>query len=225
MDVKNLDIGYRFKDLDLLNTAFTHLSFANENNIPSYERMEYLGDSVLQLVVSEYLYNNFPDLTSGELSKFRSHLVSTKNLSSITKQLHFDKYIKIGKALTQVSDSLMADLFESVLAGIYKDGGMEPAKKYVMDYVIIDKVNVMNVVNRDRDYKTELQELLQSMTPHPQLEYVLHSSELKNNKTYFTMSLAIDGKEIARIVEPSKKECERKLSKIAFEKLSNAPIN
>ncbi len=225
MDVKNLDIGYSFKDLNLLNTAFTHLSYANENNVPSYERMEYLGDSVLQLVVSEYLYNNFPDLTSGELSKFRSHLVSTKNLSSITKQLHFDKYIKIGKALTQVSDSLMADLFESVLAGIYKDGGMEPAKKYVMDYVIVDKNHIMTIVNQDKDYKTELQELLQSMATHPQLEYVLHSSELKNNKMYFTMSLTIDGKEISCVVEPSKKECERKLSKIAFEKLSNSQFN
>ena len=81
MDLKNLEIGYKFKDLALLDTAFTHLSFAHDNNTQSYERMEYLGDSVLQLIVSEYLYDNFKELDSGELSKYRAHLVSTKNLS------------------------------------------------------------------------------------------------------------------------------------------------
>ena len=125
MNVKNLELGYEFKDISLLETAFTHLSYSNEHGVDSYERLEYLGDSVLQLVVSEYLYHNFPQLTSGELSKYRSHLVSTKNLSSITKKLHFDKYIKLGKALNSVSDALMADLFESVLASIYLDGGMK----------------------------------------------------------------------------------------------------
>jgi ribonuclease-3 len=221
MNVKNLELDYKFKNIELLETAFTHLSFANEHGTQSYERLEYLGDSVLQLVVSEYLYFNFPQLTSGELSKYRSHLVSTKNLSTITKKLHFDKYIKIGKALNSVSDALMADLFESVLASIYLDGGITPAKEFVLKHVVVDDENVVNIYNQDRDYKTELQELLQSMTPQPKLEYVVVSTDMKNNKTYFTMQLLIDGKTIAEITQQSKKECEKKLSKIAFEKLSN----
>ena len=221
MNVNNLDIGYKFKDIKLLETAFTHLSYSNEHDVPSYERLEYLGDSILQLVVSEYLYHNFPELTSGELSKYRSHLVSTKNLSSITKALHFDKYILIGRALNSVSDALMADLFESVLASIYLDGGIIPAKEYVLKYVVVDKENVIRIYNADRDYKTELQELLQAMTPQPKLVYELVNSEVKNNKTYFTMRLVIDGKTIGEITQLSKKECEKKLSKMAFERLSN----
>ena len=221
MNVKNLELDYKFKNIELLETAFTHLSFANEHGTQSYERLEYLGDSVLQLVVSEYLYFNFPQLTSGELSKYRSHLVSTKNLSTITKKLHFDKYIKIGKALNVVSDALMADLFESVLASIYLDRGITPAKEFILKHVVVDDENVMNIYNQDRDYKTELQELLQAMTPQPKLEYVVVSTDLKNNKIYFTMQLLIDGKTIAEITQQSKKECEKKLSKIAFEKLSN----
>lgn len=221
MNVKNLDLGYKFKDINLLDVAFTHVSYSNEHGVLSYERLEYLGDSVLQLVVSEYLYSNFTELNSGQLSKYRSHLVSTKNLSTITKKLHFDKYIKIGKALNSVSDALMADLFESVLASIYLDGGISPAKDFIFKHVIIDKDNVVNIYNQDRDYKTELQELLQAMTPQPKLEYKLIKSEVINNKTYFTMQLIIDNKTIAEITQQSKKECEKKLSKIAFEKLSN----
>ena len=221
MNVKNLELGYKFNNINLLETAFTHLSYANEHDVQSYERLEYLGDSVLQLVVSEYLYNNFTELTSGELSKYRSHLVSTKNLSCITKKLHFDKYIKIGKALNSVSDALMADLFESVLASIYLDGGINPAKEFILKHVVINKENVVNIYNQDRDYKTELQELLQSMNPQPKLEYIVVSTEVKNNKTYFTMQLLIDGKIIAEITQQSKRECAKNLSKIAFEKLSN----
>ena len=218
MDLKNLEIGYKFKDLALLDTAFTHLSFAHDNNTQSYERMEYLGDSVLQLIVSEYLYDNFKELDCGELSKYRSHLVSTKNLSTITKSLHFDYYIKIGKALNSVSDALMADLFESVLAAIYIDGGMVNAKKFVLENVIKGKENVQMVVDRDKDYKTELQELLQARNPKPKLEYVLLNSGMKDNKTCFTMALKIDNKVIGEITENSKRECERLLSKIALEK-------
>lgn len=219
MDLKNLDLGYEFKDFSLLETAFTHLSFAHDNNTESYERMEYLGDSVLQLIVSEYLYENFKELDSGELSKYRAHLVSTKNLSGITKSLHFDYYIKIGKALNSVSDALMADLFESVLAGIYLDGGMTQAKQFVMTNVIKNKENVQMVVDRDKDYKTELQELLQARNPKPKLEYVLISSEMKDKKQYFTMALQIDDKVIGEVSENSKRECERLLSKMALKLL------
>lgn len=220
MDIKKLDIGYKFKDINLLETAFTHLSYSNENCVESYERLEYLGDSVLQLIVSEFLYNNFPELESGELSKYRSHLVSTKNLSSITKKLHFDYYIKIGKALTSISDALMADLFESVLASIYLDGGIIPAKEFVLNQVVISKQNVVSIFEKDKDYKTELQELLQAKKPTPKLEYILLDSEQKNNKTLFKMCLKIDGMSVGEVSEFSKRECERLLSKMAYEKLS-----
>lgn len=220
MDINKLDIGYKFNNIDLLNTAFTHLSYSNEHAVQSYERMEYLGDSILQLVVSEYLFHNFVELTSGELSKYRSHLVSTKNLSSITKGLHFDYFIKIGRALNKVSDALMADLFESVLAAIYLDGGIEPVRKFVMDNVIINKNHVVEVYNNDRDYKTELQEFLQSGKERKQLEYELVNQEMKDNVQYFTMRILIDGKVVAEVTKSSKKDAEKFLSKIALEKLT-----
>ena len=114
----------------------------------------------------------------------------------------------------------MADLFESVLCAIYLDGGLTPAKKFVMDNVIISKQNVEQIYEKDKDYKTELQEYLQSLNPQPKLEYYLVKSEVINNKTHFTMGLAINGKNIAEITAFSKKDCERILSKIALEKLS-----
>lgn len=220
MDVKNLDIAYKFKNIELLNTAFTHLSYSNEHGVDSYERMEYLGDSILQLIVSEYLYENFSHITSGELSKYRSYLVSTQSLSTITKKLHFDKYIKIGKALNSVSDALMADLFESVLCAIYLDCGIDSAKSFVMNYLIKDRENVLNIINSSKDYKTALQEYIQSLTPQPSMEYVVVSTEMKNNKTFFTMQLNIAGKCIATVTKTSKKDCEKNLSKIALENLT-----
>jgi len=220
----NLQIGYKFKDMSILETALTHVSFSHDNNVESYDRMEYLGDSILQLIVSEYLYNNYPQLESGELSKYRSHLVSTKNLSRITKSLHFDKYIRIGRALNKVSDALMADLFESVLAAIYLDGGMAPAKKFVMNYVIINNDNIDAVVNEDYDYKTALQEYAQSLENRPNLQYKLINTTMQNNENFFTMQILADGEILAEVTDKSKKICEKRLSRLALMKFKNTPF-
>lgn len=222
--MKNLEIGYKFKDLSLLETAFTHVSYSHDNNLVSYDRMEYLGDSVLQLVVSEYLYNNYSHLDSGELSKYRSHLVSTKNLSRIAKNLHFDKYIRIGRALNKVSDALMADLFESVLCAIYLDGGMANAKKFVMANVIISNANINTVVSEDYDYKTALQEYVQSLENRPNIEYKLIKAEMLNNENVFTMQILANGEVLAEITDKSKKQCEKRLSRLALTKLKNTPF-
>mgnify|MGYP004507859931 CR=1 FL=1 len=210
-------IGYEFKDKSLLNTALTHQSYANETGTESYERLEFLGDSVLQIVVSEYLYEKFPDKSSGELSKFRSHLVSTKNLSRLSKGLHLDTACKFGRAVKVVSDGVEADLFESVLGAIYLDGGMEPAKDFIFKNVIVSLENVVEVIENDYDYKTALQEKLQALKTRPTLNYELVSSEQKDNSTSFTIALVIDGKKIRECTENSKKLCEKKLSKFAIE--------
>ena len=212
-----INIGYEFNNKSLLTEALTHTSYANENGTHSYERLEFLGDSVLQIIVSDYLYANFVDKESGELSKYRSHLVSTKNLCRLSKHLHLDTACRFGRAVKSVSDGVEADLFESVLGAIYLDGGIEPAKKFVLDNVILSLENVINVIENDYDYKTALQEKLQALKNHPTLEYRLINSEQKNNETSFTMSIVINEKELCTMTEKSKKMCEKKLSKFVLD--------
>ena len=219
-----INLGYEFKDKSLLDAALTHLSYANETDTESYERLEFLGDSVLQIIVSEYLYNNFKDKSSGELSKFRSHLVSTKNLCAISKKLKLDTACKFGRAVKSVSDGVEADLFESVLGAIYLDGGIVPAKAFVDNNVIISFENVVKVIENDYDYKTALQEKLQALAGKPSIEYRLISSEQKNNETHFTITLFINGKEVSTCTDFSKRMCEKKLSKYAMDNFNNLII-
>lgn len=215
------NLGYEFKNKSLLTEALTHTSFANENGTHSYERLEFLGDSVLQIIVSDYLYANFKDKESGELSKYRSHLVSTKNLCRLSKNLHLDTACRFGRAVKSVSDGVEADLFESVLGAIYLDGGMEPAIKFVNDNVIVSLENVVSVIENDYDYKTALQEKLQALKNRPSLEYRLIDSCQKNNETTFTMSVVVDGKQLFSTTEKSKKMCEKKLSKFVLDNFEN----
>lgn len=218
-----INLNYNFKNADLLKMALTHQSYANEQGQESYERLEFLGDAVLQIVVSEYLYEKFPDLTSGELSKYRSHLVSTKNLCAVSKKLHLDTACKFGRAIQSVSDGVEADLYESVLGAIYLDGGFEPAKSFVHENVIISLENVIKIIENDYDYKTALQEKLQALKEKPTIEYVMLDSKQKDSETSFTMALVINGKVVATMTDKSKKMCEKKLSHFAidnFDKLT-----
>ena len=138
-------IGYHFTDPELLRTALTHKSFASEYHIravPQYERLEFLGDSILEYIASEALYERYPELPEGELTKKRASLVCEYTLSQITKELGYGDYVILGKgeAMTggRERPSILCDLFESVLGAIYLDGGMEPAKAYVTKHLLTD---------------------------------------------------------------------------------------
>lgn len=219
-----INLDYVFKNKNLITTALTHQSFANENNVESYERLEFLGDSVLQIIVSDFLYESFSDKTSGELSKYRTHLVSTQNLCRLSKKLKLDTACRFGHSIKSVSDGVEADLFESVLGAIYLDGGMEPAKKFVFDNVIVSLENVLEVIENDYDYKTALQEKLQSMQEKPKLEYVLLDSSQSGGKTSFKMGIKLNGKMLAECTDISKKICEKKLSKILLDNFNNLTL-
>ena len=147
MDFEGLEerIGYTFQDPVLLRTALTHTSFANEYHIgviPNYERLEFLGDAILEYITSEALYERYPDLTEGELTKRRASLVCEYTLSQISGELGYGGYVFLskGERMTggQERPSILCDLFESVLGGIYLDGGMEPAVKYVQQHLLTD---------------------------------------------------------------------------------------
>jgi len=135
-DVSKIEsiIGYKFKDKNLIRTAFTHSSYANEHKAKSYERLEFLGDSVLGFVVTTKLYKSY-SLTEGNLSKFRQKLVSEEPLAFIVEELGLDKFILKGKGESRNkvdSKAIKADIFEAICAAICLDGGLEPAEKFVL---------------------------------------------------------------------------------------------
>lgn len=138
-------LGYTFQDKNHLDIAFTHKSFANEHlakKIPSYERYEFLGDAILQFVSSKELFQMFPEMTEGELTKLRSSLVCEYTLSQITKELNFGEYLYLshGETITggKERSSILCDLFESVLGAIFLDGGIAPAEEYIKKFLLTD---------------------------------------------------------------------------------------
>ena len=138
-------IKYTFQKPELLQQAVTHSSYANErkmNRISDYERLEFLGDAVLEMITSQFLLDKYPEKQEGELSKLRSALVCECSLAQCARELSFPDYVYLSKGERQTGganrDSLLCDLFESVLGAIYLDGGLEPAKAYVERFLLLD---------------------------------------------------------------------------------------
>jgi len=160
-------LGYSFKKPHLLERALTHSSFASQNNIPySYERLEFLGDAVLQLVVSDYLFKTHLHLNEGTLTKYRTILVNGSYLSECATRLDLGRWILLSDSSRQNgqrdNDSIMADLVESLIAAIYMDGGFEPAKKWVMKHVIAGKPDYAEEL-QTFNYKGQLAEKCQRL--------------------------------------------------------------
>ena len=160
---KNLQ--YEFKDKNLLKTALTHSSFANESkvNLQSNERLEFLGDAVLSVVVSEYIFSNYPNLPEGKLSKLRASLVCEKTLCKFSKKLDVGAFLFLSHGEKNCNgasrDSILADAFEAIIAAIYLDSGLNSAKNFILTF--IRKEVDSNSVLDSRDYKTLLQEIVQ----------------------------------------------------------------
>ena len=171
-------IGYHFQDPTLLRTAMTHSSFANEyhtRKIANYERQEFLGDAILEYISSEALYEKYPDLTEGELTKRRASLVCEYTLSQISRELGYGDYVFLSKGETLTGGkerpSILCDLFESVLGGIYLDGGLEPAKRYVEQHLLTD----LEHKTLFTDAKTVLQEYAQKDGRVPKYDLISQS--------------------------------------------------
>ncbi len=179
-------IDYKFNNIDLLVNALTHSSYANErkiNKTATYERYEFLGDAILEFIVSDYLYKNFPEKSEGQLTKLRASLVCEFTLSQIAKELHFGSYVLLsrGEALTGGRDrsSIMCDLFESVLGAIYLDGGMENAKKFVNKFLLND----IETHSLFYDAKSTLQEMMQKQNKTFSYE-LMEERGPEHNKTF-----------------------------------------
>lgn len=157
-------IGYRFRNQELLKQAITHSSFSNEqkiNRAKHYERLEFLGDAVLELVSSEFLFENYPELSEGNLTKMRASMVCEPALAFCAKDLEIGKFLRLGKGEESTGgrnrDSIIADVCESVIGAIYLDGGMECAKDFIKRFILSDLENKQLFY----DSKSNLQELAQ----------------------------------------------------------------
>ncbi len=211
--ISNLEntINYTFKNKDLLQLALTHSSYANElgNQAECNERLEFLGDSVLSIIVSDYLYNHF-ETPEGDLTKLRASLVCEEALFDFAKQINLGDYIKLGKGEYNNGGnkrpSILSDAFEALLAAMYLDGGIEPVKMLVLRFVKIDLKDRKRITFKD--YKTELQEVIQK-NPEEKIEYVLVDEQGPDHDKRFTVSIQLNTISIATGTGKSKKAAEQ----------------
>ena len=219
-----LKIGYNFKNKSLLETALTHSSYANEMKRESNERLEFLGDSVLSIIVSDYLYRRLPNVQEGQLSKYRATLVCEQSLYEISKSISLSKFLRLGKGeeLTggRERPSIVSDAFEAVLGAIYLDGGMETARKWVIG-LMRDAIEDVAMGHRYTDYKTMLQEAMQKGGRGKVTYHTIGESGLEHDKV-FEVEVLVDGVPKNRGVGRSKKEAEQNAAHVLLEKMGKA---
>jgi ribonuclease-3 len=218
--------GIRFKELESLNQAFTHRSYANEysETSPNNERLEFLGDSVLGMVVSEYLYETLPDQPEGELARIKSFVVSEASLSEISKRLRVDNFILIGKGEEysggRSKKAILADSLEAIIGAYYLDSGFMPARKFV-HRILIPEINKVLEDKHAKDYKTLLQELVQKrMRTYPRYK-VVQKTGPDHDRT-FTIDVHIGDKSYGSGRGKNKKEAEQEAARIAYIALNPA---
>ena len=219
-DLQN-KIGYQFNNPALLNEALTHSSYANEHksqHIKYNERLEFLGDSVLSIVVSDYIYKNCPELPEGELTKLRASLVCEKSLYEFAKKIDLGKYLILSKGERNNGGadrpSILSDAFEALIAAIYIDGGIEPASKHILNFVIPAIKNSKK--KKINDYKTTLQEIIQK-NPGEKLEYVLVKESGPDHNKHFVVEVHLNSNVIGKGGGRSKKEAEQQAAREALE--------
>ena len=197
-DLEN-KIGYSFQNKDLLREALTHSSYANEHksqHIKYNERLEFLGDAVLSIVVSDYIFKHCPELPEGELTKLRASLVCEKSLFGAERP------------------SILSDAFEALIAAIYIDGGIEPASKHILNFIIPAIKNSKK--KKVKDYKTTLQEIVQK-NPGERLEYVLIGESGPDHNKHFVVEVHLNSNVIGKGGGRSKKEAEQQAAREALE--------
>ena len=213
-------IGYNFKNDKLLYEALSHSSFANENkkSRKSNERLEFLGDSVLSIVVSDFLFEHYKHMPEGELTRIRASLVCEKALYQFAKTIRLGEFIMLGKGEENTGGrerpSILADAFEAVIAAIYLDGGIESAREYVLGF-IPDNILAKGTVCFN-DYKTTLQEIVQK-NPEENVEYYLLKESGPDHDKEFIVQVKLNTNVIGEGTGKSKKQAEQMAAKEALE--------
>ena len=217
-------LNYTFRDPALLSEALSHSSYANEHRsagLNSNERLEFLGDSVLGFVTAEFLFVQHPDLPEGDLTRIRAALVCEESLHEVAQSLDLGRYLMLGRGEEQGGGrerpSILADATESVFAAVYLDGGMEAAGALI-HRVLLDKEREEAVEERRRDYKTELQELVQRKSGST-LSYRMVGSNGPDHAKVFEAAALLNGEAYSTGTGHSKKEAEQSAARAALEKL------
>ena len=222
--IKDLEeaIGYRFKNITLLQNALTHSSYANErwhNSLLSNERLEFLGDSILGMVVAEYLYKNFPNRPEGELTRMRADMVCETALADVADKLGLGQHMLLGHGEEQgggrTRASTLADAVESVIAACFLDGGMGAAEEFIRQFILC---NVPQGKLHNADYKTALQELVQQKK-NQVLSYMLTGESGPDHDKVFFVDVSLNGDVIGHGTGSSKKRAEQDAARAAIETL------
>ncbi len=224
MDSLEKKLGHSFRDRALLATALTHSSYANENRGrggESNERLEFLGDSVLGMVVADALYRRFPELPEGRMTRLRAQLVCEESLHRVASELGLGSYVRLGRGEEHTGGrrrtSILADAVEAVIAAMYLDGGLETAKAFI-ERQILTALDGAGPVMRVEDCKTELQELVQRKSGQTLSYELLGESGPDHDKT-FTSQVSLNGRPIGSGSGRTKKEAEQAAARAALEEL------
>ena len=203
-------INYQFKDINLLKNALTHSSYANEKTIKKYkdnERLEFLGDAVLELTSSDYIYKNYSNMNEGQMTRLRASIVCEQTLAFCTRAIDLGKYLYLGKGedLTggRNRKSILSDALEAVIGAIFLDGGFANAKEFVLKYILTDIEHKQLFY----DSKTILQELIQGR--HEQLSYELIDESGPDHDKQFTVAVLVDGERVSEGEGHTKKAAEQ----------------
>jgi len=218
-------INHKFNKLSIINEALTHSSYANESRSKythNNERLEFLGDSVLSIIVSDYIYLKYNNLPEGELTKLRANVVCEPSLAYQARQINLGKYLLLGKGeeVTGGRDrvSILADAFEAVIGALYLDGGMDIARNFVLN-MLSRSIELASTGSLFRDYKTDLQELLQSKYDDKISYRVVDETGPDHNKT-FEVEVILGDRVLGAGQGKSKKESEQMAAKKALEKVN-----
>jgi len=219
-----LKLGYTFKNAQLLSQALTHSSHANEKSSGERdnEQLEFLGDSVLGFLVSDFLFRAHPKLTEGQLSKLKGFFVSSANLMKYAERVHLGSYLQLGKGEEKTGgrtkQALLVDALEAVLGGIYLDGGIEEARRVMLHFFEPQIEDVEESGRQLTDFKTALQEQLQARHLG-RAEYMVASEEGPDHQKLFTVEVIIDSESVARGVGLTKKAAEQAAAREALERV------
>ena len=218
-------INYFFKDESLLKVALTHSSYSNEakSKLKNNERLEFLGDSVISLIVSKHLFKTFPEEAEGELTKIRAFFVCDDSLSGFAEKINLGKHLKIGKGEEHAGGrnrpSILEDAFEALVGAIYLDGGFKAANSFVLGF--LPKTIDIQLIESLNDYKTKLQEIVQKQKNPVNVEYVLAKESGPDHDKRFEINLKINKKIVGYGFGKSKKRAEQKAAKNALEVLKS----
>ena len=218
-------IGYRFRNRKLLETALTHSSFANERNCSgeeSYERLEFLGDSILGHIAADFLYRQDPPIPEGRMTRLRAELVCEQSLHRIAQRLELGKYMRLGRGEERTHGrerpSILADMVESILAAMYLDSGsLEEPRRFILNELLLPAD--LGEQHRSEDYKTALQELIQRKPNQLIIYEMLGQSGPDHDKT-FVFRVLVNGVPVGEGSGRSKKEAEQMAAREALEHLA-----